>query len=159
VTTNSDKNDPPKRKHPVHGIVFVDGQPTIVFDTVCTKDRSRWLANDDVHRLLREVWQEAQAWWLGRNVIMPDHIHFFAAATESAIPYENWVRYWKSQFTKRHNVPGNRWLPHHWDTRIRNAAAYAEKWDYVSQNPERGGLVTKSMNWPYQGIIHELPWD
>jgi len=80
-----EKNDPPKRKHPAHGVLFVEGQPTIIFDTVCTKDRGTWLANDAVHNLLREVWLEADAWWMGRYLIMPDHIHFFAAATESTI--------------------------------------------------------------------------
>ena len=146
------------RKHPAHGVLFVDGQPTIIFDTICSKGRARWLANDAVHQLLRDVWQEADAWWLGRYVIMPDHIHFFAAATESAISYDNWVKYWKSQFTKRHKAPEHRWLTDHWDVRVRNETAYEEKWDYVLQNPVRAGLVTKPDDWPWQGVIHELPW-
>ena len=45
----------PNRKHPTHGVLYVDGQPTIIFDTVCTKDRKQWLACDEVHDLLREV--------------------------------------------------------------------------------------------------------
>jgi hypothetical protein len=93
VTDDKDEGRLPARKHPVHGVLFVDGQPTIIFDTVCTKHRSPWLANDAVHQLLREIWQEADAWWMGRYMIMPDHIHFLAAATESAIPYENWVKF------------------------------------------------------------------
>src|ERR1700693_3431398 len=105
ATDTRSEGNPPTRKHPVHGVLFVDGQPTIIFDTVCTKDRSPWLANDAVHQLLREIWFEASASLIGRYMIMPDHIHFFAAATESPIPYENWVKYWKSQFTKRHKVP------------------------------------------------------
>jgi putative transposase len=146
------------RKHPAHGVLFVDGQPTIIFDTVCTKDRKPWLATEQVHQLLREIWQGATAWLVGRYVIMPDHIHFFAAATESEIPYENWVKYWKSQFSKRHKNPEHRWLTDHWDVRIRSEAKYEEKWDYAWQNPVRAGLVTKPEDWHFQGVIHELPW-
>src|SRR3954464_12711051 len=103
-------DDPLRRKHPAHGVAFIEGQPTIIFDTVCTKDRESWLACDEVHLTLRMVWQEATAWLVGRYMIMPDHIHFFAAATESTIEYENWVKYWKSQFTKefrRMRLPSN----------------------------------------------------
>src|SRR5262245_30305565 len=126
VMNASAHDDPlPKRKHPAHGILFVEGQPTIIFDTVCTKERGKWLANDIVHNLLREVWLDADAWWMGRYMIMTDHIHFFAAATESPISYENWVKYWKSQFSKRHKNLEHRWLTDHWDVRVRSAKAYA----------------------------------
>ena len=148
----------PQRKHPTHGILHIDGQPTIIFDTVCTKDRGSWLANEIIHQTLCEVWQQATAWLVGRYVIMPDHIHYFAAATLSPIPYENWVRYWKSQFTKRHRVAAHRWQTDHWDFRMRNETQYEEKWLYVQQNPERKGLVAKAADWPFQGEIHELRW-
>ena len=82
--------------------LFIEGQPTVIFDTICTKDRIPWLATRDVHELLRTVWTEATAWCVGRYMIMPDHIHLFAAGTESSIAYKNWVQYWKSQFSKRH---------------------------------------------------------
>ena len=147
-----------KRKHPAHGILYVEGQPTIIFDTVCTKDRRQWLANEEVHRLLQAVWQEADAWLMGRYVIMPDHIHFFVAATDSSIEYENWVKYWKSQFSKQYNKSGKRWLSDHWDRRVRSESAYEEKWQYVLDNPLRAGLVQKPEDWPFKGEIYELRW-
>jgi putative transposase len=156
--SENDEDRVPRRKHPAHGVLFIDGQPTIVFDTVCTKGRIAWLANDLVHQLLRQVWQEATAWLMGRYVIMPDHIHFFAAATELPIPYDNWVTYWKSQFTKRYKVARHQWLTDHWDVRMRNASQDEEKWLYVLQNPVRHGLVARPEEWPYRGEIHELPW-
>jgi putative transposase len=152
------KDPPPQRKHPAHGVKFVEGQPTIIFDTVCTKDRVQWLANDLVHELLIQVWREATAWLVGRYVVMPDHLHFFAQATESEIPYDNWVKYWKSQFTQRHKVAEHRWQTDDWDVRMRNATQYEEKWLYVVQNPVRGGLVTQADDWPYRGEVHELRW-
>ena len=46
----------------------------------------------------------------------------------------------------------------HWDVRVRNESMYAEKWDYTLQNPVRARLVLKPEDWPWQGVIHELPW-
>ena len=138
---------------------MVDGKPTIVYDTVCTKDRQPWLKNDDVHSLLQEVWTEAEAWAMGRYMIMPDHIHFFAGFAGSLIPYENWVRYWKSQFSKRHKNTSHRWQTDDWDTRMRTWKQYDEKWEYVRWNPVRHELVDHPDEWPFQGTIHELRWE
>jgi putative transposase len=102
----------PKRRHPAHGIKVVESQPTIIFDTICTKDRGPFLANDDFHNIFRDVAANAKAWLLGRYVIMPDHIHFFAGHDGGDIPYENWVKYLNSQLTKslgrRDSHPGGR---------------------------------------------------
>ncbi len=149
-----------KRKHPTHGILAVDDQPTIIFDTVCTKHRKPWLACDLVHEVFREVLSQAVAWRLGRYVIMPDHIHFFAGYHPSEyLPYENWIRYWKSQISKKLKRPDWEWLPDHWDTRMRNALAYENKWLYVEQNPYRAELVAHAADWPYRGEIFPLRWD
>ena len=148
----------PKRKHPAHGIKHVDNQPTIIFDTVCTKRGEPWLANPSVHALLKEVWREADAWAMGKYMILPNHIHFFAGDLDSTIGYESWVKYWKSLFSKRHGNPHHRWLANHWDTRVRNENIYEEKWEYVRQNPVRHGLVESPDDWPYQGEIHVLGW-
>nr|VFJ62537.1 MAG: putative transposase [Candidatus Kentron sp. DK] len=153
------KNHHIGRKHPTHGVHFIDGQPPIIFDTVCTKDREPWLIDNEIHALLREVWRDAAMWLMGRYVIMPDHIHFFAAATENHIEYDNWVRYWKSQFTKRHKNRVHRWLTDHWATRIRNPISYEAKWEYVRWNPVRHGLIENPEKWPFQGRIHHLRWD
>ena len=155
----SKKERLPQRKRPARGVIEIAGQPTIVFDTVCTKDRVPWLACDEVHELLIKVWTEATAWLMGRYMIMPDHIHFFAGYREGAIKYENWVKYWKSQFTKRFQRPECRWQADDFDHRLRNAAAYEQKWQYTRENPVRAGLVEQSDDWPYQGEIHELRWE
>ena len=149
----------PERKHPADGVLYVDGQPTIVFDTVCIKDRRPWLANAEVHELLRQVWTDASAWAVGRYIIMPDHIHLFAGATANAVEFKNWVKYWKSQFSKQHKTEGHRWQTDDWDTRMRSVEQYEQKWHYVRFNPVRHKLVERSEDWPFQGILHELRWD
>jgi putative transposase len=155
---HSDSNPLPTRKHPAHGVLHLTRQPTIIYDTICTRNRKPWLANDDVHSLLREVWTDATAWLMGRYVLMPDHIHYFAAATGQEIEYENWVKYWKSQFSKRHGNRDHRWQTDHWDVRMRSKEQYEEKWIYALHNPVRHGLVKQHEDWPFCGEINCIDW-
>ncbi|PYV82747.1 MAG: hypothetical protein DMG05_27565 [Acidobacteria bacterium] len=149
----------PFRKYPTHGVKISSEGPTIVFLTACAKNRVAWLATDEVHLLLRQVWTEATAWLVGHYVIMPDHIHLFAAPGHPFVSFDNWVQYWKSQFSKRSPpAPAHRWETDHWDTRLRNAESYRTKWEYVRNNPVRHGLVERAEDWPYQGSIYDLPW-
>ena len=65
---------------PAHGVQVDPTGPTIVFLTVCTKDRKPWLAlRGEPPLLLVRSGAVAQAWRVGRYVLMPDHIHLFAA--------------------------------------------------------------------------------
>jgi putative transposase len=149
------------RKHPVHGVLALPDQPTIVFLTVCTKNRVPWLASDSVHELLRSIWSRALAWYVGRYMIMPDHIHLFAAPGTPELPLENWVKYWKSQFSKYHSNSNHRWQTDHWDTRLRTVHSYEEKWNYAVNNSVRHALVPRvprAEDWPYQGELFELRW-
>jgi len=132
--------------------------PTIVFDTICTKDRIPWLANPTCHTLLCQVWVESSAWLVGRYVIMPDHIHLFAAPNVRNIDFDSWVAYWKRKFSLAAQNPSLRWQRDHWDRRMRSNESYAEKWDYVRNNPVRHGLVGNSDDWPYQGELNILTW-
>ena len=105
------------------------------------------------------MWNDASAWLVGRYIIMPDHIHLFAAATAIDIEFKNWVKYWKSQFTKRHKVAEHRWQTDDWDTRMRSGHQYEEKWEYVRYNAFRHELVVRPEDWPHQGVLNELRWD
>jgi REP element-mobilizing transposase RayT len=148
----------PKRSRPHHEIVPIPNRHIIVLITVCTKNRQPWLAAPEVHEILISVWREATAWLVGRYVIMPDHIHLFASPRDETVSLESWVRYWKSQFSKRHKNPNHRWQVGYWDTTLRSNESYDEKWDYVHNNPVRHGLVSRPEDWPYQGEIFVLEW-
>ncbi len=76
----------PDRRKPAEGVHIYLHQPTMVFVTVCTKDRARWLACEEAHRLLAEVWRRAEAWLVGNYVLMPDHLHLFAAPRLGGAP-------------------------------------------------------------------------
>jgi putative transposase len=128
--------------------------------TVCTKDRCRMLATAEMHAALRHAWQKANHWLVGRYVIMPDHVHLFCApGTVDIKPLPQWVRYWKASVTKLCAIaPGGLWQRDFWDTQLRRGESYAEKWNYVVQNPVRAGLVPAPQPWPYQGELHVLRW-
>ncbi len=149
----------PVRRHPAHGMFLSDTKPTIVFLTVCTKDRRPWLATPENHALLRSIWTVATSWLTGRYVLLPDHVHIFVAPGRPELPLENWVKYWKSQFSKNHGNREHRFQTDHWDTRLRRGESYEAKWNYVRNNPVRHGLVSRPEDWPFQGEIYELRWE
>lgn len=48
------------------------------------------------------------------------------------------------------------WQADTFDHILRSADSYAEKWEYVRQNPVRKGLVARFGEWPWQGEINVL---
>ena len=93
---------------------------------------------------------------LGRYVIMPDHLHFFIRG-DQAFVLANWVKGLKrtmlGAFPKEQ--PRSLWQPGFFDHLLRNDESYAQKWEYVRENPVRAGLVKFAEDWPYQGeIVH-----
>ena len=179
---------PPERKHPSSNSVHEQGfRSTILFVTVCAEGRNSILANGEMLKIILNAWANAQNWLVGRYVIMPDHIHFFCApSTYPAPDFHRWMKQWKSLATiawrkmggpqfiaagKMANtndadamncVPPKR-LPslfqrNCWDTQMRTGAQYEEKWQYVRNNPVRKGLAANADDWPYQGVVHDLPW-
>lgn len=46
-----------------------------------------------------------------------------------------------------------KWQPGFFDHLLRNDESYAQKWNYVRENPVRAGLARTSDEWPYQGEI------
>jgi REP element-mobilizing transposase RayT len=154
--------EPFGRKHPIHQPVYERfNTPIIIFVTVCTKDRKPVLANAEMHEILRESWQRTERWFVGRYLIMPDHIHLFCAPLVS-VPesLQSWMGFWKATATRRWPHRGDLpiWQRHFWDTQLRRGESYSAKWDYVVANPVRAGLVSKSEDWPYQGEMNVLTW-
>lgn len=144
------------RKRPAHGVIPTRDHATVVFLTVCTKDRVKWLANPDVHELLLSVWHNARGWLVGHYVIMPDHIHLFAGWNGGKWSLETWCQFWKARFSVAHKNPVHEWQSGHWDTRMISYDQFVAKWEYVKNNPVRHKLVSHSYEWPFQGELHEF---
>ena len=185
---------PPVRAYPSHNSVieYRDNRPIILFVTVCVsgkgqrgrcpsqrgkcgqRGRCPSLDNDFAHRCIVEAWRKANAWLVGRYVIMPDHVHFFCApGTFPTCPFQRWMGYWKRLVAQSYKIPpvGGATSPlpeitahntifqrDQWDTQLRAGDSYAQKWEYVRENPVRKGLAATSEEWPYQGELNVLQW-
>jgi REP element-mobilizing transposase RayT len=137
------------------------GQPTIIFLTVCTKERRPLLASPEMHNHLREAWSDSSRWLVGRYMILPDHLHLFCSPlADCNIPLERWVAFWKNAVARKwkatQKTPETLWQKEFWDRRLRADESYNQKWDYVRNNPVRHGLCQKTEDWPHQGEIQEL---
>ncbi len=148
----------PGRRKPAGGVRVEIGRPTIVFVPVCTKARHPWLAYEEAHQLLREAWRQAETWLVGNYILMPDHLHLFAAPRDLRFTIEQWLAFWKSRFSKADQHEDWVWQAHAFHHRLRDEENYAQKWRHVRENPARKGLVADPDAWPYQGVVHVLRW-
>ncbi len=91
---------------------------------------------------------------VGRYVIMPDHVHFFVQGNQS-FELTKWVNGLKRTISVALGATSDRplWQPGFFDHLLRNDESYAQKWDYIRENPMRAGLVQSVDEWPYQGEI------
>ena len=135
----------------------------LYFFTAGTEKRRPVLANAAAVESLRAVWRrsaEIDGWFVGRFVIMPDHVHLFARPSRESKSRGEWVKVWKAvssrQIARTHDIEPPIWQRDYFDHILRSARSYSEKWDYVWNNPVRHGLATKPDDWPWQGVIHEL---
>ena len=131
------------------------------FLTLCTAKRERCLACDCVHSAFIEFMKgspKRYGWSCGEYVLMPDHIHFFAAPYSDAVTLGAWIKATKAFIRASAKEITIRWQAGFFDHVLRSDESYSEKWEYVRQNPVRAGLVPTPDDWPFLGQIdiHEL---
>ncbi len=99
----------PRRKSPIHlAPVSSHNRSIIIFLTVCTEKRKPILAYKDIHQLLIASWRAADAWIVGRYVIMPDHVHLFCAPNSlEPTSAQKWVQFWKPTCPSVGHAPKN----------------------------------------------------
>lgn len=88
-------------------------------------------------------------------MIMPNHVHLFVRGPDD-FRLGVWIGMLKQSLAKRILPPGQRlpiWQRGFFDHLLRSDESYAQKWEYVRQNPVRAELVTMSKDWPYSGEI------
>jgi putative transposase len=135
-----------------------------MFLTLNVAGRRHALVAGPVAAILVGAWERAgsvHGWAVGRYVVMPDHVHFFAfPAIDEAKPLSTFIGMWKRSTTRciRQHTPAFAWQSEFFDHVLRSARSYGEKIEYVRENPVRKGLVTRSEDWPYQGEITDLRW-
>ena len=133
----------------------------IYFVTVCTQKRRNLVANGAVHDCFRTFAQTApeRGAWVGRYVLMPDHLHLFVALDDEQLSLSQWVKSLKGTLSSHFRavgLPPPYWQKGFFDHVLRSSESYSEKWDYVQENPARAGLVRRSEDWPYAGEVFDL---
>jgi putative transposase len=134
------------------------------FVTFNTYRRSSILARGEVHEVFRLfcVRAEQHNIAVARYVIMPDHVHLFAAMPARGITLSEWVHALRTVIGKELLRLGQQkphWQEGFFDHVLRSAESYAQKWEYVRMNPVRAGLCEKPEQWPYQGEIVCIRFD
>jgi REP element-mobilizing transposase RayT len=133
----------------------------IYYVTACTHNRRPILDRPAVHEAFIQFGLCGVNYgvWVGRYVIMPDHIHLFVGFGPESISLSDWMKSFKNAISK--TLKNATFRPPHWekgffDHVIRSSESYEKKWLYVRNNPVRAGLVRLAEDWPYAGEISEL---
>jgi putative transposase len=149
----------PGRRHPTHHDPLDKfNRSTMVFLTVCTKNRKPVLANPIAHNALINWWRASTNWLAGKYVILPDHLHLFCAPGSNE-SLQKWVAYWKNRVARDLKTgEGPFWQRDFWDVQMRMSTSYGAQWEYTRHNPVRHGLAASADEWPYQGEINLLDW-
>ena len=139
------------------GQIFQGYDPPLYCVTFNTYRRRQLLANERVHQQLIVFGQSGitRGVAIGCCVIMPDHIHMFVRGTLDFV-LAQWVQLLKRSLSAVIREPRPHWQNGFFDHLIRHSESYAEKWEYVCQNPVRAGLVKNYQEWPWQGEIERV---
>jgi putative transposase len=88
-------------------------------------------------------------------VIMPDHVHLIVAqASSSAVALRQWIGWWKRESLLDigdRSIVGQKGCR---ETRIRNEEMFAQKLEYILDNPVRKGLVKHASDWLFMGTFN-----
>ncbi|SRR6266446_29948 len=134
----------------------------IYFVTANTANRLPILAVPRIHSSFLEFAQlgEDHGAFDGAYVLMPDHIHLFLALHPERT-LSAWMKSLKNSLSKtlrNLNIPAPHWQKGFFDRVLRSAESYAEKWEYVRDNPVRAGLVSAWQEWPFSGEVQPLEY-
>ena len=137
--------------------IFQCYDPPLFFITICTLHRRKIDRLEILHHAFRKYALRGVDEFnvgVGRYVIMPDHMHFFVRG-DNHFGLAKWVNGLKRAISVAIGATSDRplWQPGFFDHVLRNEESYAQKWEYVQQNPVRAGLVNLAAEWPYQGVI------
>ena len=144
-------------------LIYIN-QP-LYFVTFATRDRKSIPSLDRAQVALQQYGHCGIAKFhvaLGRYVLMPDHVHLFVRGDRN-FTLSSWIGGLKraisvallkqAQATRLPLQQMALWQAGFFDHILRSEESYAEKWNYVRDNPVRAGLVEAADDWPYQGEI------
>jgi putative transposase len=130
--------------------IFPTYAPPLYFVTLCAAERREIFDIAQVHNAFINYGRHAQDYnvVVGRYVVMPDHIDFFVQG-DLNFDLGLWIRGLKRVVAaavlggrKQVTASSQRslWQRRFFDHIIRNNESYAQKWDYVRENPVQGEI-------------------
>ena len=165
-----------KDKPPRLDVIFQRNNAPVYFVTFNTHTRSRLLATPEVHQAFIKYCRRSADFRIGvgRYSLMPDHVHLFVCfGIGCPSTLGAWVKELKRELELDRVLlsSGHRpvarpdqkhcsfWQPGFNDHLLRSDETYTQKWEYVFQNPVRGGLVARAQDRPYSGEIIRIDRD
>lgn len=161
----------PSRKRLDHrGPLSIGTTDAVYFITIAAAERGTTELSDNADAILSAArhYQSVGKWFLHLFLVMPDHIHLLVHAptipvgcgvptaersetAEVRAPQPprglaKTIDDFKSFLSKKHGI---RFQTNFFDTRIREQEHFAEKWNYICQNPVAKGLVSTTREWPH----------
>jgi putative transposase len=125
------------------------------FITICCQKRGvNQLCQKHAANVLLEtarLYHDTGRWYLHLCLLMPDHLHALIGLDGDANPADV-VRDFKRITARKGNI---QWQRNFFDHRIRNDKSFADKADYILENPVRAGLVDKTESWEYVIKLNE----
>ena len=82
-------------------------------------------------------------------VVMPDHAHLLVQIFDSDLPaiVRDWKRESAFAIGRARKTTGALWQARYFDFILRRARDFAEKFEYIHQNPVAAGLVERPEDW------------
>lgn len=88
---------------------------------------------------------------------MPDHVHVLAqplphpdgGVYNLAEIVHSVKRFSVYQINKHRGANGSTWQDERYDRIVRDEAEFLEKWNYIRNNPVKGGLATRPEDYPW----------
>jgi putative transposase len=136
-------------------------QPVVYFITICEMDRRRVWDNEVFFGALERAVEKLlvrRLWFVLSAVVMPDHFHLLAAPLESRDQkvgnLSGALKRWTREAITKSGVglPSCDewdWQPGSFDRLLRSEESAQGKWEYMRENPVRGGLAVEWSDWPW----------
>jgi len=141
-----------RRKHHLPD-EFFEGQYHVVYLTVCTANRGRWLGDPELAMIPRdEILKLHGTHPVIGYCIMPDHVHILLCNAGSNLG--TIVNGFKGRTSRhvRNTRPGLEvWQGGYWDHIVRREEGLYKVLQYILLNPVRAGLVDNWWDYPLLG--------
>jgi uncharacterized protein (TIGR00299 family) protein len=123
------------------------------------------LADDEREIVLAAIrYWDGTRWEVFAAVVMPDHVHVLArplAKGEGVWDLQDILHSVKSysahQINKLRNRQGPLWQDERYDRWMRDEDEFAEKWQYIADNPVKNGLAGKAEEYKWLYLLEQIP--